>query len=245
MKKLTILVSLVLCLAMMFSFTSCGGSNNGGSENKGTDKATTTAAATTATEKEPATPEELIVGAWTCELELGDFMAMAMGDTTGEYFDGLEFAIFLNMEFTEDGEVEMNVDEDTLEEAVEDLKVDLKDGMMKMLEDAAEMNNTTLDELVASVGYNTADEYIDATLDAMTAEDLLESFGDANQSGTYEIDGDKLYIVADGEDKDENNYVEFTVDEDTLTLDMPAEEKEDAEGMEAFLDLLPLRFERQ
>ena len=79
----------------------------------------------------------------------------------------------------------------------------------------------------------------------MTAEDLLESFGDANQSGTYEIDGAKLYIVADGEDKDENNYVEFTVDEDTLTLDMPAEEKEDAEGMEAFLDLLPLRFERQ
>lgn len=235
MKKLTMLLSLVLCLAMMFSFTSCGGS-----ENKGTDKA-----ATTATEKEPATPEELIVGAWTCELELGDFMAMAMGDTTGEYFDGLEFAIFLNMEFTEDGEVEMNVDEDTLEEAVEDLKVDLKDGMMKILEDAAEMNNTTLDEYVASVGYNTADEYIDATLDTITAEDLLESFGDANQSGTYEIDGDKLYIVADGEDKDENNYVEFTVDEDTLTLDMPAEEKEDAEGMEAFLDLLPLRFERQ
>lgn len=191
MKKLTILVSLVLCLAMMFSFTSCGGSNNGSSENKGTDKATTTAAAP-ATEKEPATPEELIVGAWTCELELGDFMAKAMGDTTGEYFDGLEFAIFLNMEFTEDGEVEMNVDEDTLEEAVEDLKVDLKDGMMKMLEDAAEMNNTTLDELVASVGYNTADEYIDATLDAMTAEDLLESFGDANQSGTYEIDGDSV-----------------------------------------------------
>ena len=242
MKKLTILLSLVLCLAMMFSFTSCGGSNNGGSENKGTDKATTTDAAT---EKEPATPEELIVGAWTCELELGDFMATLMGDTAGEYFDGLEFAIFLNMEFTEDGECEMNIDEDTFEEAVEDLKDDLRDGMMKMLEDAAEMNNTTLDELVASVGYNTADEYIDATLDAMTAEDLLESFGDANQSGTYEIDGDKLYIVADGEDKDENNYVEFTVDEDTLTLDMPAEEKEDAEGMEALLDILPLRFERQ
>ena len=37
----------------------------------------------------------------------------------------------------------------------------------------------------------------------------------------------------------------FTVDEDTLTLDMPAEEKEDAEGMEALLDILPLRFERQ
>ena len=33
MKKLTILLSLVLCLAMMFSFTSCGGSNNGGSNN--------------------------------------------------------------------------------------------------------------------------------------------------------------------------------------------------------------------
>lgn len=237
MKKLTILLSLVLCLAMMFSFTSCGGS-----ENKGTDKATTTDAAT---EKEPATPEELIVGAWTCELELGDIMAMAMGDTTGEYFDGLEFAIFLNMEFTEDGEVEMNVDEDTLDEAVEDLKVDLKDGMMKMLEDAAEMNNTTLDELVASAGFDTADEYIDATLDTITAEDLLESFGDVNQSGTYEIDGDKLYIIADGEDKDEDDYVVFTVDEDTFTLDMPAEEKEDAAGMEAFLDLLPLRFERQ
>ena len=242
MKKLTILLSLVLCLAMMFSFTSCGGSNNGGSENKGTDKATTTDAAT---EKEPATPEELIVGAWTCELELGDFMATLMGDTAGEYFDGLEFAIFLNMEFTEDGECEMNIDEDTFEEAVEDLKDDLRDGMMKMLEDAAEMNNITLDEFVASVGYNTADEYIDATLDAMTAEDLLESFGDANQSGTYEIDGDKLYIIADGEDKDEDDYAVFTVDEDTLTLDMPAEEKEDAEGMEAFLDLLPLRFERQ
>ena len=242
MKKLTILLSLVLCLAMMFSFTSCGGSNNGGSENKGTDKATTTDAAT---EKEPATPEELIVGAWTCEMELGDFMATLMGDTAGEYFDGLEFAIFLNMEFTEDGEVEMNVDEDTFEEAVEDLKDDLRDGMMKMLEDAAEMNNTTLDELVASVGYNTADEYIDATLDAMTAEDLLESFGDVNQSGTYEIDGDKLYIIADGEDKDEDDYAVFTVDEDTLTLDMPAEEKEDAEGMEALLDILPLRFERQ
>lgn len=242
MKKLTILVSLVLCLAMMFSFTSCGGSNNGGSENKGTDKATTTDAAT---EKEPATPEELIVGAWTCEMELGDFMATLMGDTAGEYFDGLEFAIFLNMEFTEDGECEMNIDEDTFEEAVEDLKVDLRDGMLKMLEDAAEMNSTTLDELVASAGFDTADEYLDAVLGELTAEDLLESFGDVNKSGTYEIDGDKLYIIADGEDKDEDDYSVFTVDEDTLTLDMPAEEKEDAEGMEALLDLLPLRFERQ
>ena len=54
MKKLSLILSVILCLAMMLTFTSCGNTDS-------TDD-------TTSKVETPKTPEELIVGEWSCKL---------------------------------------------------------------------------------------------------------------------------------------------------------------------------------
>ncbi len=237
MKKLTLLVSLLLCLAMMFTFVSCG--SDKGEETTGTDVTPT-----------PKTAEELIIGEWECELDMGEYMATVMGGTTGgDYFEDLEFAINLIMDFDNDGNVEMAIDEDALEGSVDDLKKGLKKGMKVMLEDMAEMYGSSIEEMIAAEGYTDLDKYLDDALADMDVKTLLEGFDTSDMSGTYKIDGDKLYITQeDDEEEDKDDYMLFEVDEDTLELDMNEKDREEAENDETvaiFVEFLPLKFERK
>ena len=233
MKKLSLILSVILCLAMMLTFASCGNTDS-------TDD-------TTSKVETPKTPEELIVGEWSCNLPLGEYMATAMGDTTGDYFGDLKFDLTMNLNIEKDGKFAATIDEKALESAVEGLKKDLKGGMKDMLADMAEELGASLDDLVSASGFSNIDEYIDASLEEIDAEAMIEEMGADDMSGTYTIDGDKICFVTDGEEASEDDYAIFTVTEDKLTLDMTDEAKDEADSDEfaMFAELLPLEFTRK
>ena len=210
MKKFSLIMALVLCLTMMLSLASCG----------------------------KKTPEELIVGEWEAKLDMTDFFMEGFEGSLGEgaeYFDFGKIKLTFLAEFEEDGDFVLEVDEDSVEAMVDDVKDALRDGMDDYLEAMVADMGVSLDELLAAQG-TTLDALIEESVDSFEVEDLMESFEAVK--GEYEIKDGKLYTYT--EDEDEGEYLDFKVDEDTLELD--AEDKDDVDEM--FADLLPLEFTR-
>ena len=254
MKKLTLLVSLLLCLAMMLTFVACDsadGDKDAETTTASTDAKTDEATSEDTTEaipEEPKTPADLIVGKWSTKLDFGNLLAMSMGDVNGQYFNDLKFEIALDMEFDKDGKAAMSVDEDAITSSFETLKNDLKVGMKKMLEDIAAAYGITVEDMAAAEGFSDIDSYLDASLAQLTVDSILGGMDVVNADGTYEIDGGNLYILTDGEEKSEDNCIVFEVDEETLKFDMPEDMKAetgDDVTMSVLLDILPIVFERQ
>ncbi len=154
--------------------------------------------------------KDTIVGDWTTKVDLADAINATIPEETQQYVKVDKFEIVMNVTFTEDGEHEKSLDEDALEEAVEDLKDDIL-GDMKVY----------INALLAEQGINmTFEDYLAAT--GVTEESLMSSFSvdsivkGFETKGTYEIDGDKIYMLNDGEEKDDDKYEIFELDGDKL-----------------------------
>ncbi len=185
------LLSFALVLCMALTFTACGTDEN--SDDKGSKKDT-------------------IVGEWTTKIDLADMVNAAFPEDVQEIVKVDKYEIVVNATFTEDGKYKATLDENALDKAIEDLKADILGDMKIYVENLLAQQGITM----------TFEDYFAAS--GQTEESLFASLSpdsvakDFEEEGTYEIDGNKIYIIKDGEEKDADKYEIFELDDDTLTF---------------------------
>ena len=119
---------------------------------------------------------------------------------------------------TENGKFEMALDEDSLRRDFENLKVVFRANMKNMLQEIADMYGITPDELVAEEGYSSVNAYLDEVMAEMDVEELIAALTIPDAFGVYEVEGDKIYIIGNGYEKDDVDAASFSVDKYKLTI---------------------------
>lgn len=192
-RKISLILSMLLVLSMVFALTGCGGGN----------------------------AQKALVGEWEASLDMKDFVneGMKEDEEMAEYLMIDEFVITLKFAFNEDGTYKMSSDESSIKEALEGVKNSMVDGLNRYfedyiaesgldmsVEDVLALSGTTLDELAAEAfGDNLAKEVADSiTLEGnykaeggkLYLSDGTEHLVDKNVYYTYELSGGELKLLA-------------------------------------------------
>lgn len=220
MKNVKRIAALLLALVMVFALCACSDSGSG----KDKDKV------------EKKTDAELIVGTWEATVDMGDYINAEMAGEPGmEYFDFSGVEATLSYEFDEDGDYVLTISMN--KEMVEKV---FRNAMQKILEEAAAAEGYTLEELAAEEGM-TVEELLDAAMEE--SFDAENFFGDETERGSYEIKDGKLYIFDRDDELDEDDYFEYKLKGDKLTLVAEYEDGELSDESEA--ELYPMDFIRK
>ena len=224
MKNVKRIAALLLALVMVFALCACSDSGSGKDKDDKVEKV------------EKKTDAELIVGTWEATVDMGDYLNAEMAGEPGmEYFDFSGVEATLSYEFDEDGDyvLTISMNKELLEKV-------FRNAMQKILEEAAAAEGYTLEELAAEEGM-TVEELLDAAMEeSFDAEDF---FGDETERGSYEIKDGKLYIFDRGDELDEDDYFEYKLKGDKLTLVAEYEDGELSDESEA--ELYPMDFVRK
>lgn len=174
--------------------------------------------------KPEANPAAGLIGSWSMECDLAEGMNALVG--TEDAGTKTEFTVKVVFEFTQEGTYKMYIDRDSFVESfdgwldnyvtytAEDMYMEFQgEGLTK--EDVDLIIEEEYGCSMTEYLQQTAEEQLD--LDAMV-EDMVSE-------GIYEVRGEKLHM-SDGTVIDENRYDIYTIEGNTLTLDMP-------EGIEA------------
>ena len=230
MRNVKRIASLLLALVMVFALCACSDSGSGKDKDKD-DKV----------EKvEKKTDTDLIVGTWEATVDMGDYLNAEMAGEPGmaayaEYFDFSGVEATLSCEFDEDGDYVL-----TISMNKEPLEKVFRNAMQKVLEEAAAAEGYTLEELAAEEGM-TVEELLDAVMEE--SFDAENFFGDETERGSYEIKDGKLYTFDRGDELDEDDYFEYKLKGDKLTLVAEYEDGELSDESEA--GLYPMDFVRK
>ena len=230
MRNVKRIAALLLALVMVFALCACSDSGSGKDKDKDekvekVDKKTNT---------------DLIVGTWEATVDMGDYLNAEMAGEPGmaayaEYFDFSGVEATLSCEFDEDGDyvLTISMNKELLEKV-------FRNAMQKVLEEAAAAEGYTLEELAAEEGM-TVEELLDAVMEE--SFDAENFFGDETERGGYEIKDGKLYTFDRGDELDEDDYFEYKLKGDKLTLVAEYEDGELSDESEA--GLYPMDFVRK
>ena len=230
MRNVKRIAALLLALVMVFALCACSDSGSGKDKDKD-DKV----------EKvDKKTDTDLIVGTWEAMVDMGDYLNAEMAGEPGmaayaEYFDFSGVEATLSCEFDEDGDyvLTISMNKELLEKV-------FRNAMQKVLEEAAAAEGYTLEELAAEEGM-TVEELLDAVMEE--SFDAENFFGDETERGGYEIKDGKLYTFDRGDELDEDDYFEYKLKGDKLTLVAEYEDGELSDESEA--GLYPMDFVRK
>ena len=230
MRNVKRIAALLLALVMVFALCACSDSGSGKDKDKD-DKV----------EKvDKKTDTDLIVGTWEATVDMGDYLNAEMAGEPGmaayaEYFDFSGVEATLSCEFDEDGDyvLTISMNKELLEKV-------FRNAMQKVLEEAAAAEGYTLEELAAEEGM-TVEELLDAVMEE--SFDAENFFDDETERGGYEIKDGKLYTFDRGDELDEDDYFEYKLKGDKLTLVAEYEDGELSDESEA--GLYPMDFVRK
>lgn len=178
-------------------------------------------------------------GKWRGTCDLTDYIEDMMVAEDPSYADYMNFEdLSFVIEFTfEDGEISMEVDQDSVDQFVknvEDGMYDMMDALMEAellklvpdaetLDDAAaqlgyENGEVLLESLAQMSGYDTYDAFISATVESADMAGSLEPlYEELNLSGTYEYDEEDGILTVTYEDESEEE-MEYEFDGDELVI---------------------------
>lgn len=184
MKKLfSVVLCLILSLSMLLTMTGCFGE------------------------------QSKYIGTWKANLDFTEIMndELANDVDMGGYFTITDFSVVMYLEFNDDGTYSMWVEEDSVEQAMEQMIDDLTLGMEDYLTDyfASEGITVTVQEALDSLGM-TMDELMDDSFDDEMMDETVNDMLDAiNGEGNFKVEGDRLFL-SDG--------LEYAVDEDVYDI---------------------------
>lgn len=166
-----------------------------------------------------AQPELSIAGTWETTsdiaeaLNLGFAIAFEGDPLMAEHIYADSFVVKIIQNFDDNGTYTTSYQRESVEKAVADLKIDLRDNVTNYLAAVIKQQGAdlTVNQLLAFMGYSS----VDGLINEMITPELVESLS-APAKGTYRIEDNKLYMTSDGEE--EGYYENFTLTEDTLTL---------------------------
>lgn len=204
MKKLKRIAALLLALVMVFALCAC--SADGGKDKDSNKK-----------EEVKKTDAELIVGTWESSVNIGDELAKVLESDMDmaefmSYFDFGGIDITMQIVFDKDGSYSVAYVDDGSSKKIEKA---FRDGFVEMFDALLEGTGYTFADVAAQENM-TEDEYLDAMVEI--AMQSITPLYDEISAGTYEIGDGKLYMIEDGDDKDDDTYATYKLSKNELTL---------------------------
>lgn len=207
-KNLTKLVSILMVLVMMVGLSGCSNGKNA------------------------------VLGSWKASMNLAEYLNQGIAQedaTAAEYLSVDSFYLTMVLTFKEDNTYTITLDENSVDAAVEQLKIDIRGGMEKYLVDMmAQMGVVmTIDEIMKA-----SNTTMDKLMDEFFSDEMVEQMVDgASSEGKFKAKSGRIFL-SDGLDYevDPNVYGIYKVDGSTLTiLDYVGEDQN-------FLGMYPLTF---
>ena len=185
------ILSVILMLAILLSFTACGSGD-----------------------------KEKLVGTWKCEMDLAEQINTEMGldEESAEYLNFDSFTIALYMQINEDDTYSLYADTDALEQTMEAAMASFAEGMTKYLEDMvlAETGIAMSADDILAASNTTMDEMLAEAFPEGMVEELAEGM---KQEGKFKAKDGKFYTSAGLEyEVDPAVYETYTLEGTTLTL---------------------------
>lgn len=208
MKKLKRIAALLLALVMVFALCACStDSGKDKDSNKDNDKK----------EEVKKTDAELIVGTWEGSVNIGDELEQVLESDMDmaelmSYFDFSDIDITMQIVFSKDGSYSVAYVDDGSSEEIEKA---FKDGFVDLFNALLADSGYTLADVAAQENM-TEDEYLDSMVEI--AMQSVNSLYTEISAGTYEIEDGKLYMIEDGDDKDDDSYTTYKLSKTELTL---------------------------
>lgn len=159
-----------------------------------------------------------IVGTWENTSDMADVINAEIAGSNDplmiEHVNIETFVVKTISTYNEDGTCTSVYDKAILDESLTLVKAELAGDMKNYLEAMSKEYglNMNAGQMLALMGYSSMTEFIDE----MLPKEIIDEMA-APISGTYRVEGNKLYSAADGEE-DTGFYEVFTLTEDTLTL---------------------------
>ncbi len=213
MKKASKMLVMLLALVMALTICGCGGSDSG----------------------------KDLVGTWSLDYDMAGLLADELGSDYADFNAPLVVSICFQFNedktFTMFGEPEsFNANFNTWMDEFLSFSTDL---LYTQLEAQSGMSKEDVDAYIQEQSGQNMEEYMRSTMEGMIDTNAL--LDEMKTSGTYDTKGNKLYMAADGEEIDKNAYDVFTVNGDSLKLELPSgadpSEAEVLPGLEYPLDL--------
>ncbi len=171
--------------------------------------------------------EPTVVGTWRADIKLAEAFNEEMAASgMGDYINIESFNLPLVMEFKEDGTGSMSVDQTAMTETVDKLAADLTTGLEAYFtEYFSSMGlEVDLDEALAASGMS-----MDDLVNEMKAEFAgEEAFAEFTNEFKYKAEDGKLYMSDDLDSEvPTDEYNTYTLDGDTMTLEVGTEDLEE------------------
>ena len=188
-----------------------------------------------------------LVGTWGCTLNLASVVEDAMaGENASEedvaeltkYFDFSKLELELNLTFTEDHKSTMQITAESFEQFVEEVKVVLGNGMLKMME---ELYGMSAEDILKQADM-TQEQFLDSMMESSGFDDdsmkeIIEEL--ESEETTYEVK-DGVITFGNGE------TMTYELTDGTLKItDMTTTSDVDDEDFEMFKKFLPMTFTRK
>lgn len=265
LKKFAKLIALILALVLVLSLAACKKSGDAETQasapaadegkqstdaNVETDaNAETDAPATDAPATEAPAAEGDIVGKWSCELSIEALMQANAGNTDEQsmgmvktlFGDG---SIIVNLEFNADGTTVFSMDQESIKALMNNM-INNIDAIIPQIVEAQGMTQEDFAAALEQQGM-TMDQFKEQLAEQFKDEDLLGDLDNTSATGTYKLEGDKLFITAEGKEINDSQYLVIDLTANTLVIKEVVGIEDlgndmDLEGMEK---MLPWTFNR-
>lgn len=186
-----------------------------------------------------------LIGNWQAEVDMTDQLneELASDPETAAYIDIDRFVLKLDFSLQEGGTYTLSMNQDSVTQAVNDVKDSLKEGLGAYMQASLQEQGSdmTLEEALALSGLD-LNSMIDTLFDElMNEEDIGFSFEELSQSGNYTVKDGKIYLLDEGETKASEDSHYFTYELSGSDLKVTGTEEDDEEWQ----DMLPLVFQKQ
>lgn len=183
--------------------------------------------------------KDKFVGAWEANVNLTDFVNEQfqagfeqVGEDASEYFNIDEFEFKMLFTFNDDDTYSISVDKDSLNNSLETIKGNFKDGFTAYVEDTITTMglDMSVDEMLALSGMS-----MDDVINAGFGDEIIDGMlGEFEANGKWEAKDGKLYTTESvNDDIDENAYELYEITSDGIKLSEP-------EGVEDEIGIFPI-----
>ena len=254
LKKFAKLIALILALVLVLSLAAC--KKSGDAETQASAPAadegkqsTEANAETDAPATEAPAAEGDIVGKWACELSIEALMQANAGNTDEQSMEMVKTlfgdgSIIVNLEFNADGTTVFSMDQESIKALMNNM-INNIDAIIPQIVEAQGMTQEDFAAALEQQGM-TMDQFKEQLAEQFKDEDLLGDLDNTSANGTYKLEGDKLFITAEGKEINDSQYLVIDLTANTLVIKEVVGIEDlgndmDLEGMEK---MLPWTFNR-
>ena len=254
LKKFAKLIALILALVLVLSLAAC--KKSGDAETQASAPAadegkqsTEANAETDAPATEAPAAEGDIVGKWACELSIEALMQANAGNTDEQSMEMVKTlfgdgSIIVNLEFNADGTTVFSMDQESIKALMNNM-INNIDAIIPQIVEAQGMTQEDFAAALEQQGM-TMDQFKEQLAEQFKDEDLLGDLDNTSANGTCKLEGDKLFITAEGKEINDSQYLVIDLTANTLVIKEVVGIEDlgndmDLEGMEK---MLPWTFNR-